>query len=297
MYDQRGQGFGRTSGALPDIGAFEFQQAPTLAKAFSPNTIVAGEISVLTITLTNINDSDAILRLDLADVFPDPIVVADNGTPGTTCPNGFLGAIPGENFITLYSGAHIPATGSCTIAVPVTADTAGDYTNTIPPDALQTDQGNNEGAASAALSVLALIPPTIAKAFTPATIQVGNASVLTITLSNANESDATLTASLTDILPKSVVIASPANASTTCPGGVVDASSGGGNVTLEATAMIPASGTCAVSAAITADSSGAYINTIPAGALQTDAGDNADATSATLTVNSDLIFVDGFDGA
>lgn len=301
MYDQRGQGFGRTSGLLPDIGAFEFQHAPALAKAFAPNAIVAGEISVLTITLTNMNDSDAILRLDLTDVFPASIEVADDGTPETTCPGGFLAAIPGENFVTLYSGAHIPAIGSCTVAVAVTTDAAGDYTNTIPPGALQTNQGNNEDAASAALSVIALVPPTIAKAFTPATIQIGSPSVLTITLSNPNASAATLTASLTDTLPTSVVIASPPNATTTCPGGVVQASSGGGDVTLQAAATIPANGTCTLSAAVTSNTSGSYMNTIPVGALQTDAGENVDATSATLTVISgppaDEIFVNGFDDA
>jgi hypothetical protein len=57
----------------------------------------------------------------------------------------------------LATGAEIPAQGSCTVVVSVTTDSIGTYTNTIPPDALQTDMGNNADAASAVLVVSDII--------------------------------------------------------------------------------------------------------------------------------------------
>jgi uncharacterized repeat protein (TIGR01451 family) len=61
-------------------------------------------------------------------------------------------------------------------------------------------------------------PPTLGKAFILATINPGDVSRLTITLSNPNTSVALLTAPLTDTLPSGVVIAPLPNASTNCGG-------------------------------------------------------------------------------
>ena len=60
--------------------------------------------------------------------------------------------------------------------------------------------------------------PTLGKAFSPATIDAGGVSTLTITLTNPDPGVATLTAPLVDTLPSGVVIAAPPNASTTCGG-------------------------------------------------------------------------------
>ena len=47
---------------------------------------------------------------------------------------------------------------------------------------------------------------------------------------------------------------------------------------------IPANGSCTVTADVTASVAGSYFNSIPAGALQTSNGSNADPAVATLTV-------------
>ena len=76
-----------------------------------------------------------------------------------------------------------------------------------------------------ACSVLPInIPPTLGKAFSPATINPGGVSTLTITLSNANNTIANLIAPLTDQLPVGVLVVS--NAGTTCTGGTVTAAAG-----------------------------------------------------------------------
>jgi len=80
-----------------------------------------------------------------------------------------------------------------------------------------------------AVTVCSLVStaPTLGKAFSPATIDAGGVSTLTITLSNADATVATLTAPLVDTLPTGVVIAPTPNLGTTC-GGVGGPGGGGG---------------------------------------------------------------------
>jgi len=125
-------------------------------------------------------------------------------------------------------------------------------------------------------------PPTLAKAFAPASVATGTPSTLTITLANPNATVATLTAALTDTFPTDLVVATTPNAATTCMSGSVSTTSG--SVTLAAGAQIPASGNCTVTVDVESATVGSYANTIAAGALQTDVGDNASAANATLTV-------------
>jgi uncharacterized repeat protein (TIGR01451 family) len=121
---------------------------------------------------------------------------------------------------------------------------------------------------------------SLSKAFTPATIAAGGTSTLTLTLSNTGGASADLTAPLTDNLPTGVVVAATPNATTTCGGAVTTSTS---SVTLTGGA-IPANGACTVSVNVSAAAGGAYINTVPAGSLQTTNGSNTGPATATLTV-------------
>jgi uncharacterized repeat protein (TIGR01451 family) len=146
---------------------------------------------------------------------------------------------------------------------------------------------NTVSAAACGLPPVTPIPPTLSKAFSPATIDAGGVSVLTITLSNANGTAASLTTPLIDTLPSGVVIAATPNAGTTC-GGTPTADAGGSTVTLTG-GSIPANGSCAVTAHVTAPAAGSYINSLAAGALQTSNGNNAAAAVATLAVNTPVV--------
>ncbi len=132
------------------------------------------------------------------------------------------------------------------------------------------------------------IPPTLGKSFSPGTINAGGVSTLTITLSNANGTPANLSGPLIDNLPSGVVVV-PGSVSTTCIETpkplsgwfIVDTDTVG----LTAEGLIPANGSCTVTAQVTAAVAGSYVNSLPAGALQTDHGNNANPATATLTVN------------
>jgi len=127
--------------------------APTLDKAFAPASIAPGETSVLTLTLANANASAATLSADLVDTFPTGLVIADPSDAATTCDSGTATGTAGGDTLTLGTGAQIPAAGSCTVTVTVTAADAGTYTNTIAAGGLQTDLGNSETDATADLTV------------------------------------------------------------------------------------------------------------------------------------------------
>jgi uncharacterized repeat protein (TIGR01451 family)/fimbrial isopeptide formation D2 family protein len=144
--------------------------------------------------------------------------------------------------------------------------------------------------------------PTVSKAFSPASVNPGGTSVLTITLVNPNTTIATLNAPLIDTLPSGLVIVAPAP-TTTCTGsGVLTNTTT--SVTLPTGRIIPAGtvstpGTCTITLTAQGNTSGSYLNTIPAGngvggttpatngGLSTDLGQGGAATD-TLTVNNVL---------
>ena len=152
---------------------------------------------------------------------------------------------------------------------------------------MQTDKGSNATAAVATLTVLpASAAPKLSKAFSPATINAGGVSTLTITLNNPGSTVAKLTAPLTDYLPWGVVVSG--NASTTC-GGAVTANTGSSTATLASGSLIPANSSCTVTVDVTAKNKGSYYNKLPAGALRTSNGNNAVPAVATLTVKTNSL--------
>ena len=271
------------SNAGPAVATLTVPQpaAVMLGKAFSPDTIDAGDASTLTITLSNPNASVANLSAPLTDTLPIGVVIA--AIPTTNCGGPLTGNI-GDGAVTLTTGS-IPANGSCTVTVSVTAPIGGSYLNTLAAGALQTSNGSNAAPAVATLTVPPPASITLGKTFSPATIDPGDTSTLTISLRNNNVTVATLSAPLTDTLPIGVVIAASPNAATTCTGtGAVIAVAGGTSVTLPATRSIPTDDPCTVTVDVTAPLGGSYFNTLAAGALQTSNGSNAAPAVATLTV-------------
>ncbi|MFN2274296.1 MAG: sortase domain-bontaining protein [Anaerolineales bacterium] len=259
--------------------------APTVAKNFSPNTISPGGTSTLTITLGNANGVTATLTAALVDTLPANVAVASTPNVGGTC-TGTVTAFAGASTITYASGATIPS-GGCTITVDVTSSTAGSHTNTIDAGDLQTNLGSNPAQASDDLVVSTLTPPTIAKNFTPDTIDEGGTSLLTLTLSNPNGIDLT-GVSLTDTYPGGVVNAPTPNPGTTCGSGTASATAGSGTVGLSG-GTIPAGGSCTITVTVAAADPGTYDNTISIGDLTTTQGvSNTASATGTLMVNDIL---------
>jgi uncharacterized repeat protein (TIGR01451 family) len=137
---------------------------------------------------------------------------------------------------------------------------------------------------TANLTVTALAP-TLAKAFSPATINSGDTSTLTITVTNPN------TAAITGVNVLDTFPATPGTglaraptpaAATNCPSGVVTSTAG--SVTLTG-ATLGAGASCTFQINVVAPTAGSYVNTLGVGALTSSAGANTATASATLTVN------------
>src|SRR5256885_12109421 len=74
------------------------------------------------------------------------------------------------------------------------------------------------------------VTPQLDKAFSPASIQLGQVSRLTMTITNTTDLLRKRGWSFTDNLPAGLVV--EGNASTTCPGATVQAAAGGSTVTV-----------------------------------------------------------------
>ncbi len=251
--------------------------APTLSKAFIPSTINVGGTSTLNITLTNTGSTAASLTAPLTDNLPDGVTIA--AAPATNC-DGFTTA--GTSTVTL-TGGSVPANGSCLISVIVTAASCGNYINTLAAGALQTSTGNNIAPALATLTVACASGVTVGKEFVPGTITAGGTSLINIYLSNSDDTDAVLTAPFTDTLPSGLTITGDFENS--CGGTVTHTAN---SLTLTG-GTIPANSFCIIGSGIPVTGPpGTYVNTLPAGALQTSNGSNAAPAVATLTITQAL---------
>ena len=101
-----------------------------------------------------------------------------------------------------------------------------------------------------------------------------------MSIGNANAGAIVLTSALTDAFPAGMTINTAGNTGT-CTG--VTATAGAGNFSIANGNTIPAGG-CTVIVNVTSSTAGAALNSIAIGDLQTNAGSNALATSATLNV-------------
>ncbi len=249
-----------------------------------------GSAATLTIRLDNPNAAP-LTAVALTDTLPSGLTVATTPNASTTCAGGAVLAPASATAIRL-SGATVPAGGSCTVTVDVLSNVSGEYTNNIPAGAVTSFEGvRSEEPTSARLIVST--PPTVSKQFSPAVIPPNGTSTLTIVLGNENSSAITLTSALIDTLPTApgaIVVAAAPSVNKTCPGAVT-ATAGSGTITYASGAQIPAGG-CTISVNVTGTTAGVHTNTIAAGGLQTNLGNNQQPANATLTVST-LGFISG----
>ncbi|MDX9733828.1 MAG: hypothetical protein RBU36_06860, partial [Thermoanaerobaculia bacterium] len=268
-------------------GAVTVQTGARVDKAFSPGTLTVGGTSTLTLTLRNYNLT-AISPADLVDAMPagitvvGPVTTTCGGTTSFTATQVQLtgGTIPAA------SSATTNNSGSCTVTATVQGTTIGSWNNTIPTGTFGS-VAYSTGSATLVVNPAAT-SVSAAKAFSPTTVVQSQQTTLTITLSNSSGLNATIT-SFTDNLTTmgtGYTVASAPAATTTC-GGSLGAVPGSTAITLSG-GSIPAGGNCTITVPVAVApnaSTGTRTNTIAAGALVTDRGNNAFAAAANLTVN------------
>ena len=297
-------GAGNTSGIVPTIPN---KACIGIAKTVSNIAVVAGPAYDVTMVVRAVNmGSEQLTNVQVTDnlfsvfgasysILAAPVVTFSPGG-GTITGNAAFNGNANTNLLNAGT-LNIGSTALITFTVHVTAP--GSYNNvangtgtglittTVTNDASQNginpdpDGDGNPGNNSVPTPItLPPVIPTIAKVFAPAAVNPGVASTLTITLTNP--SGAALTAAaVTDNLPSGLTTVA-ATAATTCAGGT--ASQTTTSISLSG-GTIPAAGNCTLSVQVTGVSGGAYLNTIPAGALTTTGGANTAPATSTLTVN------------
>jgi len=133
------------SGATnPDPSEASLTNLPgaSISKAFSPNPVRAGSVSLLTFTIQN-TGSVLLSGMGFEDNLPGdlPVGLEIAGSPGplNQC-GGSLTAVAGTQHIKLVDGT-LAANASCTVTVAVTGNINGSYTNTIQTGNLTSNEG------------------------------------------------------------------------------------------------------------------------------------------------------------
>jgi LPXTG-site transpeptidase (sortase) family protein len=264
-------------------------------KSFTPISIAAGGTSVLRVTifnpnvfaLTNTSWTDNLIAVQPGLRIANPVGLTN------TC-GGVVTAVAGSTTLSL-SGGTVPAqigstAGSCTVSINVTSLISGSLINTIPVGALSATGGgtniSNTSPASATLNVTGAPTPTVSKSFSPNVIWAGATSRLTVVIRNNLTTTSLTQASITDSLPANVFLADPVSPTLTGCGASASltAVGGGTSFTLNDGTIAPSS-TCSITVSVTSSEQGAYTNTIPAGALETEQDlTNVTPASARLDV-------------
>jgi uncharacterized repeat protein (TIGR01451 family) len=254
-------------------------------KTVSPTgPLVGGQTAIYTISIPNTG-----LLNTAGTTLADPIPAGTTYIAGSTKLNGVSVADGAGGSMPFATAALVKSTGQApgviavgavaTVQFSVAATSGATVNNvaTIDPD------GAGPGTALTVSAVNSgLNGPSVAKTFAPSTIGAGSKSRLTVTLTNPNATAITA-ASVTDNLPNGMVIANPANATTTCLLGAASATPPGTTLALSG-ATIPASGSCTFSADVTVAVAGTYTNTILVGAVSSSNAGISTAGSQSLTV-------------
>ena len=164
------------------------------------------------------------------------------------------------------------------MTVNVTVANAGTYNNTS--GTVGSTNGGDGNTASASL-VVGMLPPNLyRKSFTPATIQVGGVSTLSLKISNPNNTLAINGLALSDTFPNNMVLAGTPAMTNTCGGTVTTTS---GSVSL-ADGTLAGGASCKVTVNVTSADTGTYYNT--AGPVSSSNAGTGGTYSAYLYVGS-----------
>jgi len=267
-----------TSGGLqlagPASADLAVEPPPTFSKAFTPAGIGVGGVSTLTFTIDNSAASVAATSLAFTDNMPTGLVVASAPNATTSCTAGTLTATAGTASIS-YSGGSVPAGGSCTVQVDVTAPAPGTFANTS--GSLTSSLGDS-GMASATL--IAGNPPVFSKAFQASRVPAGTPVTVVFTIDNSASPLPADNLSFTDNLPSGMHVATAPNAGTTCAGGSITATSGASTISYSG-GSVAAGASCSVQVDVVAVRRDNYTNTV--GPVSSSIGNSATA-SASLQV-------------
>ena len=235
---------------------------PSFSKSFTPDTIGVGNVSTLTFYIYNEDQVNSVGDMAFTDILPAGVMTIATPASATSDCGGTLTAPDGGTTISL-SGGQLGANSGCTISVNVTGSTPGVHTNT------SGDLTSSAGNSGPAIGNLTVDETRLgfSKSFVPDPINFGGTSTLTFIIDNTGNEAAVDYLNLTDNLPTGMLIANPANAATTCTGGILTAVPGTSvisyttNYAPYSVASVPADWSCNVTVDVIAAAVGLLDNT------------------------------------
>ncbi len=276
----------------PATDQLEIVNLVQFSHAFDGAT-VPGDTAVLSFAIannSNINNTNLSFTTDLNATLSGLVAI---GLPQSNlC--GIGSQFSGTSLLT-FSGGQLASGESCnfsvTVLVPALAS-PGNYTNAT-SDLLDSGLLVSLGSTASLQVEPPPQPPMFSKSFSPNLIGVNQITTLTFMIDNAVSTSAAVNLDFTDNMPAGLVVATPANASTTCVGGSLSASSGNGTVSYTG-GQVAAGTSCVVQTDVTAVNPGSFFNV--SSDLLSSAG-NSGTASASLAVTSGLSLAKAFIGA
>ncbi len=268
-------GTGNTASANLTVAA-----APTITKSFGAASILLNATTSVTFTLNNPNSSLALTGVAFSDTLPAGLQVATPNGLVTTC-TGTVTAAAGSGSISL-TGATLAANANCKVSVNVQGIAAGVQNNTTGP---VSSNESGPGATSNTASITVIGPPSIAKAFGAASIQLNGTTTLTFTITNPNATVAINGVGFGDTLPAGLAVANPNGLTGSCGAGTITTGTVSGfSVVNLSGGTIAAGGSCTFSVNVVGTSGGHKVNTTGT-VTSSDAGSGNQAT-ATIDVEA-----------
>ncbi len=264
--------------------------------SFSPGEIGPGSASTMSFAITNGTNSP-LTDLQFSNVLPAGLTIASPAGAVSGC-GGTVSAPDGGSSIS-FNGGSLVGGGSCAISVNVIGAPpieGGTVTYTNPPVALK-QSGDTIATSAPANLVVFTNRPGFSKSFSPAIVPFGGRTKLTFFIDNTANSGAAFDLAFTDNLPLGLVVASPANPSSTCFGGIVTAVPGSGVISFGLDFIggpsVPALESCSVSVDVVGNVVGTAVNTsgdlTSAASLFGVARSSGKATAALVGTNAPIV--------
>jgi uncharacterized repeat protein (TIGR01451 family) len=268
-------GTGNTASANLTVGT-----PPSITKAFGAASILVGASTSLTFNINNPNTTLALNGLAFTDNLPAGLVVATPNGLSNAC-GGAVTATAGSGTISL-SGGTLAASASCNISLNVTGAQAGVQNNTTGPIS-STESG--AGATSNTASITVIGPPSIAKAFGAASINLNATTTLTFTITNPNATVALTGVAFGDTLPGGLVVATPNGLTGSCGAGTITTGTVSGfSVVNLSGGTIAAGGSCTFAVNVVGQTGGHKVNTT--GTVTSANAGNGNQATASIDVQA-----------
>lgn len=222
---------------------------PQLDKAFSPASIQLGQVSRLTMTITNTTDLLRKQGWSFTDNLPAGLVVEGNAS--TTCPGTTVQAAAGGSIVTVSNGDLAQGAAFCEVSLDVRPTATGSFTNG--PSNLSLI-GLNQPATLAVLAVAPAADMQATSITLPLTMTVGAPVSGSFSCTNAGPSEATAASC--------VISGLPAGATTSCTPSVPTASPLASGGSIGCTVQFTPTTTGTIAALVTASSS--TVDPVPA---------------------------------